>query len=606
MRQPRGRQQRRERGPLPPGAAAPDRGPAMAQASHADEDLEIIEELMKEDGFQPDAPSFLPRPMPKGPAKLVPRGSSPMVPTRSLRHSQPLGSGSLPGTLGPFGDSPLLPPVSRGPQLTQSLGNLTLSPRLVPRGTPLPSTAAPAQHHWSMPTAKEQLEDMLEPPKLVITEQPKQRGMRFRYECEGRSAGSILGESSTEASKTLPAIELLNCQKIPEVKVTACLVWKDWPFRIHPHGLVGKDCSNGLCEVTLKPQTNPKHSFSNLGIQCVKKKEIEGAIEKKLQLGIDPFKAGSLKNHQEVDMNVVRICFQASYRDASGQTRHFSPVLSEPIFDKKSTNTSELRICRMNKECGPCAGGEEMYLLCDKVQKEDIAVIFRKDTWEAKADFSQADVHRQVAIVFKTPPYQHLDIPEPVEVAVFLQRLTDSVCSEPFPFTYLPKDHDAYGVNVKRKRGMPDVLEELSGSDPHGIEAKRRKQKPAYMDHFVTPQVAEDAFSLLAPAEPMPMPMPEAFEYCLPQDYPPYGCPSLRDVLLPSCAVTDLPACLDPEFPPDMYGPPASSAAPFLVPREVPAGDTEGTASLVGSNMFPSQFKEACERAELELRLGDA
>lgn len=33
-------------------------------------------------------------------------------------------------------------------------------------------------------------------------------------------------------------------------------------------------------------------------------------------------------------MNVVRICFQASYRDASGQTRHFSPVLSEPIFDK--------------------------------------------------------------------------------------------------------------------------------------------------------------------------------------------------------------------------------------------------------------------------------
>nr|XP_025975453.1 transcription factor RelB [Dromaius novaehollandiae] len=308
--------------------------------------------------------------------------------------------------------------------------------------------------------------------------------MRFRYECEGRSAGSILGESSTDASKTLPAIELLNCQAIPKVKVTACLVWKDWPYRVHPHGLVGKDCSNGLCEVVLKPQTNPKHSFSNLGIQCVKKKEIEMAIEKKLQLGIDPFKAGSLKNHQEVDMNVVRICFQASYQDSSGQTRHLSPVLSEPIFDKKSTNTSELRICRMNKESGPCTGGEELYLLCDKVQKEDIAVVFRKETWEARADFSQADVHRQVAIVFKTPPYQHLELAEPVEVEVFLQRLTDSVCSESFRFTYLPKDHDAYGVNVKRKRGMPDVLEELSGSDPYGIEAKRRKKPPGYMDHF--------------------------------------------------------------------------------------------------------------------------
>ncbi|NXO59015.1 RELB factor, partial [Aramus guarauna] len=318
-------------------------------------------------------------------------------------------------------------------------------------------------------------------PKLVITEQPKQRGMRFRYECEGRSAGSILGESSTDASKTLPAIELLNCQAIPEVKVTACLVWKDWPYRVHPHGLVGKDCSNGLCEVVLKPQTNPKHSFSNLGIQCVKKKEIEAAIEKKLQLGIDPFKAGSLKNHQEVDMNVVRICFQASYKDGSGQTRHLSPVLSEPIFDKKSTNTSELRICRMNKESGPCTGGEELYLLCDKVQKEDIAVVFRKETWEARADFSQADVHRQVAIVFKTPPYQHLELAEPVEVEVFLQRLTDSVCSESFRFTYLPKDHGT------TRSGRGDEGSPRWGRDPrdpYGIEAKRRKKPPGYMDHF--------------------------------------------------------------------------------------------------------------------------
>lgn len=44
--------------------------------------------------------------------------------------------------------------------------------------------------------------------------------------------------------------------------------------------------------------------------------------------------AGSLKNHQEVDMNVVRICFQASYQEPSGQIRHLNPVLSEPIFDK--------------------------------------------------------------------------------------------------------------------------------------------------------------------------------------------------------------------------------------------------------------------------------
>ncbi|XP_064296173.1 transcription factor RelB isoform X2 [Phalacrocorax carbo] len=563
---------------LPLGAALQDPGLAMARATHPPHPTEIIEEVMKEDGFQPDSAPVLPKVLPKGSAKLVARGSSPAVATRLLHPAEtcPLAPG-----LAPYGATVLPPADTRSPQLAQSLSTLSLSPKLVPRGT----TGTSGRQRWS-PAAghgKDQLEELLEPPKLVITEQPKQRGMRFRYECEGRSAGSILGESSTDASKTLPAIELLNCHTIPEVKVTACLVWKDWPYRVHPHGLVGKDCSNGLCEVVLKPQTNPKHSFSNLGIQCVKKKEIEAAIEKKLQLGIDPFKAGSLKNHQEVDMNVVRICFQASYKDSSGQTRHLSPVLSEPIFDKKSTNTSELRICRMNKESGPCTGGEELYLLCDKVQKEDIAVVFRKETWEARADFSQADVHRQVAIVFKTPPYQHLELAEPVEVEVFLQRLTDSVCSESFRFTYLPKDHDAYGVNVKRKRGMPDVLEELSGSDPYGIEAKRRKKPPGYMDHFA-PLPAADAFALFAGD-------PEPFDALAPL-YVPFPPPGLREGLPPPYPPTDFPACLGPELLAEPYGSPPR-APPY------PPTDPHPTASLVGTHMFPGHYKEA------DLRLGD-
>ncbi|XP_075302321.1 transcription factor RelB [Opisthocomus hoazin] len=500
---------------------------------------------MKEDGFQPDPTPALPKALPKGSAKLVARGSGPALAPRPP---------AAPGPPPPFGAA------ARSPPLARSLSTLSLSPKLVARGA-----AGGGRQRWApgAGSGKGQLEELLEPPRLVITEQPKQRGMRFRYECEGRSAGSILGESSTDASKTLPAIELLNCQAIPEVQVTACLVWKDWPHRVHPHGLVGKDCSDGLCRVLLKPQTNPKHSFSNLGIQCVKKKEIEAAIEKKLQLGIDPFKAGSLKNHQEVDMNVVRICFQASYQDGAGQTRHLSPVLSEPIFDKKSTNTSELRICRMNKESGPCTGGEELYLLCDKVQKEDIAVVFRKETWEARADFSQADVHRQVAIVLKTPPYQQLELAEPVEVEVFLQRLTDSVCSQACRFTYLPREHDAYGVKVKRKRGMPDVLEELSGADPYGIEAKRRRKPPEYVEHFGP--AADDALAFLT-VEPEPLD-------ALSQLYVPFAPPGLP----PPYPPTDFPACLGPELLAEPYGSPPCA----------PPADPHPTASLVGTHMFP-------------------
>lgn len=45
-------------------------------------------------------------------------------------------------------------------------------------------------------------------PEVTITEQPKSRGFRFRYQCEGRSAGSILGESSTSERKTYPTIKV--------------------------------------------------------------------------------------------------------------------------------------------------------------------------------------------------------------------------------------------------------------------------------------------------------------------------------------------------------------------------------------------------------------
>ncbi|XP_076987586.1 transcription factor RelB isoform X1 [Tamandua tetradactyla] len=495
----------------------------------------------------------------------------------------------LEGAPGPGEGLPRL--VARG---AASLSTVTLGPAQPPP-TPTPPP-------WGCPLGR--LGTPGPRPHLVISEQPKQRGMRFRYECEGRSAGSILGESSTEASKTLPAIELRDCGGLREVEVTACLVWKDWPHRVHPHSLVGKDCTDGVCRVRLRPHVSPRHSFNNLGIQCVRKKEIEAAIERKIQLGIDPYNAGSLKNHQEVDMNVVRICFQASYRDQQGQIRRMDPVLSEPVYDKKSTNTSELRICRINKESGPCTGGEELYLLCDKVQKEDISVVFSTASWEGRADFSQADVHRQIAIVFKTPPYEDLEIIEPVTVNVFLQRLTDGVCSEPLPFTYLPRDHDSYGVDKKRKRGMPDVLGELNSSDPHGIESKRRKKKPAFLDHFL-PSHSSGPF--LPPSALLPDTDFFAGHVSLPGLEPPGGPDLLDEGFAYDATAPTLFTMLDllPPAPPHasavagsggagaVVGEPSGPEPLTLDSYQTPGPVDGGTASLVGSNMFPNQYREA-------------
>lgn len=45
-------------------------------------------------------------------------------------------------------------------------------------------------------------------PYVEIVEEPKARGLRFRYKCEGRSAGSLPGESSTNEQKTFPTIKV--------------------------------------------------------------------------------------------------------------------------------------------------------------------------------------------------------------------------------------------------------------------------------------------------------------------------------------------------------------------------------------------------------------
>lgn len=45
-------------------------------------------------------------------------------------------------------------------------------------------------------------------PYVEIIEQPASKALRFRYECEGRSAGSIPGVNSTSENKTFPTIKV--------------------------------------------------------------------------------------------------------------------------------------------------------------------------------------------------------------------------------------------------------------------------------------------------------------------------------------------------------------------------------------------------------------
>ncbi|KAF7668931.1 hypothetical protein LDENG_00269430 [Lucifuga dentata] len=353
-------------------------------------------------------------------------------------------------------------------------------------------------------TDTEMLERILENPKLVVVEEPKERGMRFRYECEGRSAGSILGASSTETNKTQPSIEIQGpIEHIKKVTVTVSLVTKDYPYRPHPHCLVGKDCpeNSGICVVTLNPHSNRRHSFSNLGIQCVRRKELDFSLQKRRSQNIDPFQTGHSKGIEDMDMNVVRLVFQCELEWEDGRKECLSPVVSNPIYDKKATTTSQLKINCLNLYRGPCTGKTEIYMLCDKVQKDDIEIIFKRQSWKGNGEFAQTDVHRQIAIVFKTPPYQDQDITEEVEVQVVLRRLSDQMESEPVTFTYLPHNPDPYEVKRKRKIKTDISLREKPCLTAESTAAAEPSSSQPF--HFTPAQSLLAAEERLPPSQPV-------------------------------------------------------------------------------------------------------
>ncbi len=60
--------------------------------------------------------------------------------------------------------------------------------------------------------------------------------------------------------------------------------------------------------------------------------------------------------------------------------------------------------------------------------------------WEGRGEFGQNDVHRQFAIVFKTPPYRNTQITQAVTVYMQLRRISDGQTSEPMAFQYTPEN----------------------------------------------------------------------------------------------------------------------------------------------------------------------
>lgn len=300
---------------------------------------------------------------------------------------------------------------------------------------------------------------------VKIIEQPAPKALRFRYLCEGRSAGSIPGISSTPENKTFPAIQVVGYQG-RAVVVVSC-VTKDQPYRPHPHNLVGREgCKRGVCTLEIPTETM-SIQFCNLGIQCVKKKEIETALRLREEIRVDPFRTGFNHRNQptSIDLNSVRLCFQVFLEgEKKGKfTVPLPPVVSEPVYDKKTA--SDLVIVKLS-HCVSAADGDrpEIIMLCEKITKEDIQIRFYEERdgmliWEDFGEFQPAQVHKQVAICFKPPRYHNSEISDPTKVFIQLRRPSDGATSEPIPFQFLPI---LPVIDKKRKRAKLDSLLNLT------------------------------------------------------------------------------------------------------------------------------------------------
>jgi len=295
-------------------------------------------------------------------------------------------------------------------------------------------------------------------PYVEIVEQPAKCALRFRYKCEGRSAGSLPGINSTTDNKTFPAIRIANY--IGRAVVVISCVTKDPPYKSHPHNIVGKEgCKKGICTIVVQNEANTVRNFPSLGIQCVKRKDIEESLTLRESINVDPFRNGFAHKScaSNIDLNVVRLCFQVFIE---GQTSNkcdvpLTPVVSDPIHDKKAM--SDLVITKLSHHSAPATGGREVILLCDRISKDDIQIRFYEERdekliWETYSDISPTDVHKQVAICFKTPKYFNENITQPVMVRIQLKRVSDNQVSEPRLFQFLPCESDEDIISRKRQK----------------------------------------------------------------------------------------------------------------------------------------------------------
>ncbi|KAK0164745.1 hypothetical protein PV328_003329 [Microctonus aethiopoides] len=368
-------------------------------------------------------------------------------------------------------------------------------------------------------------------PEIVILDQPVDK-FRFRYKSEMLGTHGSLGSvnSAIRRKRHAPTVQLRG---FPGIAIIRCsIVTKNEERRLpHAHHLVKREGTietDQPYDIEVSAENNWVATFHGMGIIHTAKKHIKEELVKKMRLE-------ALENHRRenptisflsvreetqikidaenaqkwMDLNSVALCFQAYVPDCHGIMCPITPpVYSHTINNLKSALTGELKICRIDKYVSSCDGGDEVFLLVEKVGKKNIRVKFFEiddkdnEIWSAYGRFSELDVHHQYAIVFRTPPYRDRTITSPREVFIQLERPTDGDCSEPIKFTYKPTD-----TLIQRKRPRISYSENVDLNNTIPSDATMSK------NIFATPTPMATSSDLSAEIQKL------AFEKCDSNEY---------------------------------------------------------------------------------------
>lgn len=237
----------------------------------------------------------------------------------------------------------------------------------------------------------------------------------------------------------------------------------------HAHRLIkkyGKDEVDDPHDMVVGEEEGYVAAFHSMGIiHTAKKNIVSELVKKKTELKKEQVarvenKIRELTKREEmeikqdaeneskcINLNIVRLKFEAFIKLNGILHPICEPVLSHGINNLKSALTGELKIVRMDHCTSPAKGNREIFILVERVTKKNVKIRFTElddedqVIWEDYGRFSDLDVHHQYAIVFKTPAYKDVNITSKVKVNIELIRPSDGARSEPKEFTYVPCDN---------------------------------------------------------------------------------------------------------------------------------------------------------------------